>query len=109
MNSAVEVRAREINSLINIYKQRKAESSPVAPALEEILAAVEKNAELDSLRYERDKRTYFLTTTANHAVSYAYMISDLLQDEHIDTITIRSVELVTDRRQYVANLELTYK
>ncbi len=109
MNSHIEDRAREISSQIDLYKAKKMENFTISEGLEFVIFHIINYVKLENLAYAREDNHYTVDARANTPTSFAFMINGLLSEDYVDSIVIKTVQLVRGEREYLAHFEVKMK
>ena len=108
-NSYVEEQVKGISHATKLYKSTKAQNPDIAPHLKELVEILEETVTATNIRFVRKNNYYLVMATSDKATAYATMITKLLENEYIESMTLDLVDYKSQSNEYLAEFKVAIK
>ncbi len=108
-NSYVEDQVRGISGATKLYKDIKNQNLEVSYHLRTLVGVLEGTVTANSISFNRDKKYYEINASTNKATAYTTMITKLLDNEYIESMTIEFVDYKPQTNEYTADFKVELK
>jgi len=105
----VEERIKEVSKVTKLYQDTKLQNQDVTESLTPIAKALAYGVDVESLSYDRDDLIYEMEVSAPRATTFAILIQNILESEHVKSVTIEYVIYISSSQDYSAGLEVAIK
>lgn len=102
----IENRVKEISKVTKLYKDTKLQNQDVSDSLEWISQVLEPKVEVKEFSFDRDDLLYELEASSPRATTFALLITEVLENENVESITIEEVNYISVNREYEAKLAI---
>jgi len=108
-NAYVEDQVRGISNATKLYRDTKYNNLMISDHLRPLVSVLNDTVEINSIIFKRDDGYYTVNASTNKATSYASMIGKILQNEHIDSMSIEFVDYKAQINKYTAEFKVIIK
>lgn len=102
----VEQEIKEVSNVVKLYRDTKARNQDVSESLSHISNILEPRVRIDKLSFERDDLLYEIEAAAPKATTYAFIITEVIDNELVESIAIEYVAYNRTNNEYRAGLEV---